>query len=64
MDASPRTARKFPGYTLAQLKASVEAGTANDAIIAEIAAREAGASVVYTVPQILGGKVSIRVGRM
>ena len=65
MDAAPRTARKFPAYTLAELKSWVAAGTATnlDAVLAEIAAREAGATH-YKVPQIEGGKVQPRIGRM
>lgn len=64
MDASPRSNRAFPAYTLAQLEAFVAAGTASPAIVAEIDARKSGASVARVVPQILGGKVQIRLGRM
>lgn len=52
MDAAPRTTRRFPGYTLAELEAFVAAGTAAEGIEAEIAARKAGASTVYRVPQV------------
>jgi hypothetical protein len=67
MDAGPafKTTRKFPSYSVAQLKdaiAKYEAGTHPcgeapaghvDAMKAEIAAREAGTSTVFVVPQII-----------
>ena len=62
MDSAHNGTRKFPAYTTVQLKAAVaqyEAGTHPcgkapedhlNAIKAEIAAREAGTSVVFRVP--------------
>lgn len=63
MDAA-RTKRAFPGYTLAELEAKVAAGYGNDAMVQEIADRKAGKSVVVKTPQIEGGKVKTKLGRM
>jgi hypothetical protein len=48
-------ARKFPAYTITELKSFVANNAGNpqrEAILAEIAARESGKSVVFKVPQI------------
>ena len=66
MDATgnfPST-RKFPSYTLANLKAWVAEGRGTPEIEAEIAAREAGASTVTVTPQLKGGTQVPRIGRM
>jgi hypothetical protein len=57
-------ARKYPSYTLAQLEAFVAAGNGSPVMVQEIADRKSGASVVRTTPQILGGIVIPRIGRM
>jgi hypothetical protein len=71
-----RTTRKFPAFTTEQLKVAVidyqlgihPCGAAPaghvEAMIAEVKAREAGTSVAFKVPQIEGGKVITRLGRM
>jgi hypothetical protein len=65
MDAAQNlTGRKFPGYTLAELKAFVAAGKGTAEMMTEIANREIGTSTHYRVPQLIGGKVSLRIGRM
>jgi hypothetical protein len=56
--------RKYPSYTLADLKKMVAEGRGNAGMEQEIKDRESGASQVKTVPQILGGKAQVRVGRM
>lgn len=57
-------ARKFPSYTLADLEKMVAEGKGNAAILEEIAARKAGTSEARVTPQILGGKVQTKLGRM
>lgn len=64
MDAAHKSARKYPSYTLAQLEAFVAQGNGNPVMVAEIAARKAGTSNVLVVPQIEGGKPTVKVGRM
>jgi hypothetical protein len=71
-----RQNRKFPGYTTEQLKIAVidyqlgihPCGVAPvghiEALIAEVKAREAGTSKHFKVPQIEGGKIVTRIGRM
>ncbi len=56
--------RNYPSYTTAQLEAYVAAGRGNETMIQEIANRKAGASVVRVTPQIMGGKVVVKVGRI
>ena len=56
--------RKYPSYTLAELKKFVAEGKGNAAMEQEIKDRESSASTVRETPQILGGKVQTRVGRM
>lgn len=65
MDAG-RTTRKFPGYTTAELKEFVaKAGdAANPVMVKEITDREGGISRPHVVPQIKGGLVVPRLGRM
>lgn len=79
MDGSIST-RKYPSYTTAELEASVEyikvngktrsGATGVDATMSmiamedEIDRRKAGVSVVRATPQIMGGKVIIKVGRL
>lgn len=64
MDAAHKSNRKYPSYTLAQLEAFVAEGKGNDVMIAEIAARKAGANAALVVPQIEGGKPTPKVGRL
>lgn len=59
MDAGRKSTRKFPSYTLAQLKQVVVQGPTDwnsaanlELIKQEIAAREAGTSKPVSVPQI------------
>lgn len=52
MDAAP-TRRLYPGYTLAQLEAYIKDGLATAEMKSEVAARKAGASVVFKTPQII-----------
>lgn len=54
MDGAISTGRKYPGYTLAQLEATVAEGRGTDLMVREIAARKAG-SAAFKVPQIKGG---------
>lgn len=56
--------RKYPSYTTKELEAFVAAGRGNDAMTQEIADRKSGASIVRATPQIQGGKVVTKVGRM
>ena len=63
MDGAIST-RKFPAYTTAQLEAAVAAGRGTEAMRQEIADRKAGISVARAVPQIMGGKVVTKVGRL
>ena len=57
MDAAHKSGRKFPAYTLAELKASVARHKVNNPALAieierEIERREAGLSVAFKVPQL------------
>lgn len=65
MDAA-RTNRKFPSYSTKELKTFVaNAGdAANPVMVQEIADREAGVSAPIHTPQIDGGNIVIRLGRM
>jgi hypothetical protein len=66
MDAAKST-RLFPGFTTKELKAnvsSVEDAAVRAKMEGEIARREAGTSVHFTVPQIKGGIPIPRLGRM
>lgn len=63
MDGSIST-RKYPSYTTAELESAVLDGRGNDVMIQEIADRKAGVSVVKSTPQIMGGKVVTKVGRL
>lgn len=57
-------ARKYPSYTLAELEKFVAEGRSTPVMIQEIANRKTGASAVLVTPQILGGIVQPRIGRM
>jgi hypothetical protein len=63
MDAA-KTKRRFPGYTLRELKERVAAGQGNEAMVLEIEARESGRRTPGVTPQIQGGLVIPRLGRM
>jgi len=68
MDGARKSTRKFPGYTTKELESFVAAGL-NDAelkkqIEQEIADRKSGKSVAFHTPQIEGGKIQTKVGRM
>lgn len=64
MDTANTKTRKYPSYTLSQLEGFVTAGNGNPSMVAEIAARKAGRSATFVTPQLLGGKPSVKVGRM
>lgn len=64
MDAAYKSNRKYPSYTLAQLETFVAEGRGNDVMVQEISDRKAGTSAVLVVPQIEGGKSTVKVGRM
>jgi hypothetical protein len=63
MDGATST-RKYPSYTTAQLEAFVASGQGNAVMVKEIADRKAGFSVIHATPQLHGGKVQIKIGRM
>jgi hypothetical protein len=63
MDGATST-RKYPSYTTAQLESFVSAGDGDAVMIKEIADRKAGSSVLRSIPQLIGGKVIIKIGRM
>jgi hypothetical protein len=64
----PSTQRMFPSYTTAQLKEFLKTHEMDDEkrkkMETEVANRESGASVVRKTPQIEGGKVITKVGRL
>lgn len=64
MDGAPKSNRKYPAYSLAKLEALVEAGEGNPVMVQEIADRKAGISTIRVTPQIEGGKVQTKIGRM
>lgn len=63
-ESTAQSARKYPSYTLAQLEAIIAEGRGNPVMVQEVAARKAGSSIALAVPQILGGKAQVKVGRM
>lgn len=70
MDAG-RTTRKYPSYTTAQLEAFVAEGVTEFRpaekvadISAEVAARKNGTSRHFAIPQIEGGQLVFKIGRM
>lgn len=58
------TNRKYPSYTTAVLEAFVASGQGNPVMVQEIEDRKAGISVVKVTPQLIGGKVQVKIGRM
>ncbi len=68
------TTRKYPSYTTAQLESFIAEIKANEtgsdacmrviAMSDEVERRKAGLSQVSVTPQLLGGKVQIKIGRM
>lgn len=56
--------RKYPSYSLSELEAFVTNGDGNPVMIQEIADRKIGASQHKVTPQLIGGKVVTKVGRM
>jgi hypothetical protein len=56
MDGAMKTSRMFPAYTLKELEAAIAAGRGTDAMVTEVAARKAGASKVFVVPQLMPRK--------
>ena len=56
--------RKYPSYTTQELEAFVATGKGDDTMIQEIADRKAGISQIAITPQIMGGKVVTKVGRL
>ncbi len=63
MDGAIST-RKYPSFTTAELEAFVAAGNGNPVMVQEIADRKAGVSKLTVTPQIMGGKVITKLGRM
>ena len=58
------TTRKYPSYTTAALEAFVASGQGNSVMVQEIEDRKAGISVIHVTPQLQGGKVQTKIGRM
>ena len=58
------TTRKYPSYTTADLEAFVASGQGNAVMVQEISDRKTHVSVIKATPQILGGKVQTKIGRM
>lgn len=53
MDSAHKSARKFPGYTLADLKQAARySGRATPEMLQEIADRESGVSKPFVTPQV------------
>jgi hypothetical protein len=70
MDAG-RTTRKYPSYTTAQLESFITEGVTEFRsaekvadIAAEVANRKVGASRQFAIPQIEGGQLVFKIGRM
>jgi hypothetical protein len=63
MDGATST-RKYPSYTTADLEAFVACGQGNAIMVQEIADRKSRISVIHATPQLLGGKVQTKIGRM
>jgi hypothetical protein len=67
-DAPPRGLddwqRKYPSMTTAQLREWVGSGSATPLAVEELAKRDSGESTVRVTPQIVGGKVQTKIGRM
>lgn len=65
MDAA-RSTRKYPSYTTKELKEFIarDGENANPVMVKEVADRESGASVPRLTPQVAGGRVIPRLGRM
>lgn len=59
-----QVARKYPSYSLADLEKAVAEGRGNPVMVQEIADRKSGASQHKVTPQILGGQVQTKLGRM
>jgi hypothetical protein len=55
---------KYPSYTTKELELAIAAGNGNEVMIQEVADRKAGVSTCKITPQIMGGKVMTKVGRM
>jgi hypothetical protein len=70
MDGATVTTRKYPSYTTKQLESMVDIIKKTDDVVSlkaiqdEIDRRKAGLSVVKPTPQIAGGKIVTRVGRL
>jgi hypothetical protein len=60
----PMKTRKYPSMTTAELEKAVAEGRGNPVMVQEIADRKSGASQIRVTPQILGGKVQVKLGRM
>jgi len=56
--------RKYPSYSLAELERFVAEGRGNSVMKQEIADRKSGASTYKVTPQILGGTVQAKIGRL
>ena len=74
MDGAATTNRKYPSYTTAQLESAIADIKANEtgsdacmcmiAMSDEVARRKAGLSQVAVTPQLIGGKIVTKIGRM
>lgn len=56
--------RMYPSMTTTQLRQWVESGDATPLAMEELARRDSGESQVRVTPQIMGGKVQTKIGRM
>ena len=71
MDSAHKSNRKYSAFTTAELRKFVSEGPGEfrdqatlDKMQQEIMARDAGISVPFVVPQIGGGRPTVKVGRM
>ena len=60
----PGSGRKYPSYSTEHLENFVAAGRGTPEMVQEIADRKSGKSTVKVTPQIMGGIVMPRIGRM
>lgn len=64
MEMSNNKPRKYPSYSLAELEIFIANGEGTPVMIQEIADRKSGASQHKVTPQLIGGRVVTKVGRM
>ena len=58
------TTRKYPSYTTKELEMFVASGQGSSVMVQEIADRKSNISVIRATPQLIGGKVQTKIGRM